>query len=308
MIKLGKYAYKDFLEYYTDVMNRYFRRMPPIPTNIYLSQDVAKNRNIKKKIASHCHFPSIINVLANDEDEEVRLEARKNEYWHLVGRFQDILGFARNERMAFARIEGFHNLVVLLIFEDDLQILREVLNNPAISLKMLVHFIRLLRERGNGRKDEQIMEIASEVMGQKRKQIVQISQINRAAKQLNLDQNLKTILHYLRDENNTVRLAIHNILLKEDPNRLNRLIHMAINQAHFQDKLNHFVTLTELIRLIDKSEKLKKVTVQSLNLPEEIKYGERNRSIKDYFNLLIRSKRIEIIRSIEDDLSEIENI
>jgi len=308
VLKLDKYVYNDFLEYYTDVMNRYFRRMPPIPTNIYLSQDVTKNNDIKKKIAIHCHFPSVINVLANDEDEEVRLEARKNEFWHLVGRFQDILGFARNERMAFARIEGFHNLVVLLIFEDDLKIIREVLNNPAISLKMLVHFIRLLRERGNGRKDEQIMEIATDVMGQKRKQIVQISQINRAAKQLNLDKNLRTILHYLRDENNTVRLAIHNILLKQHPNRLNRLIHMAINQEFFQNKLNHFVTLTELIRFIDKNDKLEKATVQSLNLPEEIKYGERSRTIKDYFSLLIRTKRIEIIRSVEDDLSEIENI
>ncbi len=308
MIQLGGYAYTDFLQYYMDVMDRYFRKTPPVPSNIYLSQDVIKNKEIKKQIARYCHFPSIINILANDEDEEIRMLARKNEFWNLVGRFQDILGFARTERMTFARIEGFHNLLVILIFEDDLQILAEALNNPAISLKMLVHFIRLLRQRGQGRKDEQILEIAMQVMSQKRKQIVQISQINRASRQLNQDRNLTTMLQYLRDENNTIRLAVQNILLREDANTLNRLVHLAILDDGFTSRLDHFVTLSRLLELLSKTEGLENTSVQILDLPEEIKSGERSRSIKDYFDLLLRSKRIEIIRSLESDLSRFDNI
>ncbi|HGY56152.1 MAG TPA: hypothetical protein ENK44_10640 [Caldithrix abyssi] len=308
MIQLGGYAYTDFLQYYMDVMDRYFRKTPPVPSNIYLSQDVIKNKEIKKQIARYCHFPSIINILANDEDEEIRMLARKNEFWNLVGRFQDILGFARTERMTFARIEGFHNLLVILIFEDDLQILAEALNNPAISLKMLVHFIRLLRQRGQGRKDEQILEIAMQVMSQKRKQIVQISQINRASRQLNQDRNLITMLQYLRDENNTIRLAVQNILLREDANTLNRLVHLAILDDGFTSRLDHFVTLSRLLQLLSKTEGLENTSVQILDLPEEIKSGERSRSIKDYFDLLLRSKRIEIIRSLESDLSRFDNI
>ena len=94
MFKAGGEQFKSYRDYYSQVMTRYFRRNPPIPTNYYLNGEAAESEDLKIKIAQHCYFPSILNILANDENEAVRRAARGTRFWKLAGRYQDILGLA----------------------------------------------------------------------------------------------------------------------------------------------------------------------------------------------------------------------
>ena len=118
-------------------MDRYFRKFPPVPTNLYLNSPKALNLPNKIKVASICHFPSIINTLVRDANHEVRDAAFKNDFWTLVGELQDVLGFEKNERREFARREVFRVIHVLLMFEDDLEVIKELLRNASISTMML---------------------------------------------------------------------------------------------------------------------------------------------------------------------------
>ena len=62
-------------------MERYFRKVPPIPTNIYLNQSEALKIEHRVKLAKICHFPSIINILYRDENAHVRKSIEKNDFW-----------------------------------------------------------------------------------------------------------------------------------------------------------------------------------------------------------------------------------
>lgn len=86
----------------------------------------------------------------------------------MVGRYQDILGFGKRERKAFARHEDRHNIFILLMFEDDPEVFTEVLNNPAISLTMLVRYIQLLQKRGRGKRDEHFLRLARQALARKK--------------------------------------------------------------------------------------------------------------------------------------------
>ena len=57
MFQVGEIKFNSIRDYYSEVMGKYFRRNPPVPTNIYLGGEVADSDALKIKIAQHCHFP-----------------------------------------------------------------------------------------------------------------------------------------------------------------------------------------------------------------------------------------------------------
>ncbi len=289
-------------------MDRYFRRTPPVPSNLYLSTDVAADPEIRIKVAGHCNFPTIINTLANDEDERVREAARKNPYWQLIGRFHDILGFAKRERKEFARIEGQHNLIVLLMLEVDADVISEALKNPAMSINMLALFLRFLKKRGKGRKDEQIYEIGLNILKEKREQIIKISEIRRASREKESAKQHTVILQYLSDQDRTVRQAIAILLSRLDANTIRDIIHKSLDGNNFEARLDHFLALSELNRFCKKREELNHMSVNYLDLPAKTIKEGHYRSIADYFNQLLNQKRIKIIETCAEDVTDFDNI
>ncbi|NOQ97244.1 MAG: hypothetical protein GQ561_03690, partial [Calditrichae bacterium] len=85
MIRKGTFTFQTEADYFKVVMERYFRRIPPIPTNLYLNLPEARKEENRIKIATLCHFPSIINTLARDKSYKVVEAALKNDFWVLVG-------------------------------------------------------------------------------------------------------------------------------------------------------------------------------------------------------------------------------
>jgi len=257
-------SFKDSLEYYAYIMERYFRRQPPIPSHIYLSGEAAEDSNVRRLVAEKCNFPSIINILANDENDLVRQTARENEFWKLVGRYQDILGFGRKERKSFAHNEGRQNIIVMLMFEDDPEIVEEILHNPAISLKMLVLYMQLLKKRGSGRKDFELQEIAKRILIERREQIIKISSIYKAAEKITETENISTLLGCLADHDRTVRRAIENILARQDASVIKQFVNYSLEEEKFDSSLSHFSVLSWLLSFVKKREDLRQTSISAL--------------------------------------------
>jgi hypothetical protein len=289
-------------------MDSYFRKVPPIPTNLYFQQELMEDADIRKRVAQHCQFASVINILANDENEAVRAAARNSDYWILVGKFQDILGFGKQERLKFARNEGQVNILVLLMHEDDLEVVREVLANPFITVEILAIFMRFLRERGGGKKDEQILEMANNALQVKRERIIKIANVKKAFQDLENSENIYTILNYIADEDRTVCKLIINMLNEKDPDTLKKFIYSSLESEKFDSYLIQYMVITELIQLIHRRADLKNVTISSIKLPDQSIRKGSFQSISSFFLQVLLKKQKLIVQKSAEELTDFNNI
>jgi len=308
LFQAGNEQFDSTRDYYSDVMQRYFRRNPPVPTNHYLTGDAAESEELKIKIAKHCHFPSILNILANDESELVQKVARDTKFWQLVGRYQDILGFGKRERRAFARIEGHPNILVLLMFEDDPDVINEVLHNPTVSLHILVLFQQLLKDRGIGRKDEQLQMIARGIIAERREQIIKISEIRKAAEQIDRPENIRIILKYLSERDITINRAIENILSAQPAEVVRKFVNMALEEDSFEHILAQFITLSALITLLKKRDDLKRIPISALKIKKKHSQKGPYYSIADFLSNLLIKKRLSVVKKSVSNITDFKNI
>ncbi|MBD3226511.1 MAG: hypothetical protein GF313_17430 [Caldithrix sp.] len=296
------------MDYYTYVMKNYFRKMPPVSTPEYLDQDLMDDADVRKQVAQHCHFPSIINVLANDPDEEVRTAARRNEYWQLLGQYQDVLGFEKRERMEFAKIEGEHNLVLLLMFEDDLEVIKEALSNSSLTVKMLALYFQLLSRRGQGKKDQQLYELARTILQERKSQIIKISQMHRAIREISVKDTFATIIRYLGDDNPMVRKATRNALNALKTEIINDIIFACLSLSKEQLNKNSFVAINELIKICTGREDLRKLSVDKLSVSKKAKLSKTYSSAAELFMDLLNKQRYKIASLVSEDTTNLENL
>ena len=308
MIKIGRFSFKNEAELFQYTMDRYFRKVPPIPTNIYLNQSEALKVEHRVKLAKICHFPSIINTLYRDENEQVRKSVETNDFWILVGKIQDVLGFDKKERKQFARSEFNKILVVLLMFEDDIEILSETLMNPSISIKMITIYIKLLTKRGKGKKDEQILAESKKILKEKKSRIIKAAEINKAFKDLNDQKNVDLLIHYLSNDDKVVRKAVTNILMDADPKFILQIIDIIIEGTVINSELDQYICLSEVLSVVRKRENLKRASISKLNLTSKQLEGKRYHSIADYFYQTLSRKKRMIIKSCVEDLTNFDKI
>ena len=128
-------------------MHKYFRKNAPVPNGFYLSQEIMDDINIRMAVARNCHFPSLISTLANDEADQVRKVAYQNEFWQLLGRFQDVLDFAKRERLFLASHEDSFNLLTLFMFERDLEVFENMEEKRAIEIDDAIKYADASREK-----------------------------------------------------------------------------------------------------------------------------------------------------------------
>jgi len=302
------FKFNSYVEYFIKIMDSYFRRVPPISTNIYLRQELLEDEEIRIQVAQHCQFSSVINVLANDENENIRSAARKNDFWVLVGKFQDILGFGKQERLKFARNEGQINILVLLMNEDDLEVVREILANPFITVEILAIFMRYLRERGSGKKDEQILEMANEALQTKRARIIKIAAVKKAFRDLENTGNIFSILHYVADKDLTIGKSIMNILNEKDPKTLKKIVYSSLESSKFESLLIQYMVIRELINLVYRRVDLQNVTISSIKIPAKSLRKGSFQSIASFFLQILLQKQKLIVKHSAEDLTDFGNI
>ena len=296
------------MEYFEYVIRKYFRKIPPIPTNLYLNSSDALEIENRAKVAELCHFPTIVNTLARDENEQVQQAAMKNEFWILIGQLQDVLGFDKKERKEFARQEVFRIILVLLMFEDDLDIIGEALRNASISTQMNTIYIQFIKERGGGKKDQQILKEAQKILAEKKQRIIKAAEITKARKNLQEKDHQYLLLLKLADEDNVIRKAIGNILVDIDPEILHKIINLAIERPPHDKILNRFIVLTELLNLVAKRDDIKRLTTNKLS-GEKFDYVNRGKhSIAKYFTNLINRQRRILLDKCQEDLTDLQHI
>ena len=205
MVQIGGKIFKNFFEYYEYVMQKYFRKHAPVPNGFYLSQEIMEDTNIRMAVARNCHFPSLISALANDEFDQVRKVAYKNEFWQLLGRFQDVLDFGKRERLFLASHEDSFNLITLLMFDRDLDVFAEILKNPFITINMMDLFLKILKQRSRDRIDEQMVEIVGNVISIRKEEDIKVQRINQLARQIKRTASMEQLLKMLGDEDPVIR-------------------------------------------------------------------------------------------------------
>lgn len=289
-------------------MDRYFRKVPPVPINIYLNQSKSLKIENRIKLAQICHFPSVINTLYRDENSQVRKAIEKNDFWILIGKIQDVLGFDKKERKQFARSEFNKILIVLLMFEDDIEILSEILMNPSISINMITTYVKLLTKRGKGKKDEQILTESKKILKEKKSRIIKAAEINKAFKNLNIKKNVDLLIQYLSNEDKIVRKAVTNILTDANPIFILQISNEIIEGESVLSELDQYICLTEVLTVVRKRENLKRESVKALNLTEKQLDGKRYHSIADYFYQILSRKKRMLVKSCVEDLTNFDKI
>ena len=263
MVQIADKIFTNFFEYYEYVMDKYFRKHAPVPNGFYLSQEIMEDMNIRMAVARNCHFPSLISALANDEYDQVRKVAYQNEFWQLLGRFQDVLDFGKRERMFLATHEDSFNLITLLIFERDLDVFTEILKNPFISIKMMELYLKLLKQRSKDRIDEQMVEIVDNVISIRKEENVKVQRINQLARQVKRTASMEQLLKMLGDEDPVIQRIVVSLLNSVDPMVLRKFIYVSLGKAKFDNLLQNFIILTELIKICKERSDLNKISVSS---------------------------------------------
>jgi hypothetical protein len=308
LIVKGKFTFQNEEEYFKVVMERYFRRIPPIPTNLYLNLPEAQKEENRVKIATVCHFPSIINTLARDKSYKVVEAALKNDFWILIGELQDVLGFGKKERKEFARQEVFRIILVLLMFEDDLDVIGEVLRNASVSTLMLSTFIKILENRGRGQKDKQFLKEAKKVLQEKKQRIIKASDLLKSRKKMLESQYQITIIQKLADDDKVIRKAVHNILADLDPALLIDLVILATKKDSSGKILEQFIILSELQELINRRDGLRQLTIANLNINRPLDPEFQNSTLTEYFLEIINRQRLFLLDRCQEDLTNFQHV
>ncbi len=308
MIKKGRFTFQTESEYFKFVMERYFRKIPPIPTNVYLNLGNSIDEKNRIKLATLCHFPSIVNTLARDKNYKVAEAALKNDFWLLVGELQDVLGFGKRERREFARQEVFRIILVLLMFEDDLDVIREVLRNASVSTQMLAIFINLLDKRGRGQKDRQILKEAQDVLLAKKQRIIKASEIKKSRKHLSQNEYQLSLVRKLADDDKVIRKAVHNILVDLKPELILEFILLTTKEGPKDEILSQFIILSELTQVIEKREDLRKTSAMELFEEKSADSKFRNLNVAEYFSDLINRQRLSLLDQCQEDLTDFQHV
>jgi hypothetical protein len=287
-------------------MKKYFRKVPPVPTNIYLNSPQARLVENRTQVAALCHFPSVLNILIRDPDYTIQSTARNNDFWPLIGELQDVLGFEKRERKEFARQEVFRIMLVLLLFEDDIDVLREVLRNASLSTQMLNTYIQLLQARSRGKKDQLILVESQKILTEKKQRIVKAAEIRKAAKNFDDLNAQRVLLLKLADDDKVIRKAVGNVLLDLKPAVLFQFVRTAVRDQLPDSALSHFIILSELLNLLTRREDLRQKQAHSL-MTETLTEFETI-SASDYLTRLLNTRRLELLDSCQDDLTNFQNV
>lgn len=199
-------------KFFDYVIKKYFRVKPRVPEDVYIAAIRNKPYYIRQQLAQVSHFPKVVEALAEDVDPLVRQAAFNNEYWEILGQFKPLLKLTKEEKLSFIEKEGFQNLLVFIVFEDDPDVLERVFLNPSISLQMLNSYLHYLESRGFGPKDEQILKRLQQVILLKKNRIVKISKILHFHRFRTSFSFFKEILSFFLEEDPVILQSLLNTL------------------------------------------------------------------------------------------------
>ena len=196
----------------------------------------------------------------------------------------------------------------MLIFEDDLDVIGEVLRNASVSTLMLNTYIKLLENRGRGQKDQQILKEAQKALQEKKQRIIKVSELLKSRKKLLEPDYQFSMIQKLADNDKVIRKAVHNILVDLDPALLIDLVALTIKNVSRDIILQQFIILSELLNLIGKREDLRHLAVSSLSINRPPDPEFQNNTLTEYFVEIINRQRLSLLDRCQEDLTNFQHV
>jgi len=197
---------------FNHVVSIYFHRPLPLPRENYLDVVSKQPAKIRTQVARYCHFPEVVQYLADDPNKEVAAEARQNEFWQLLGQYFSLLSISKKEKIQFIRREGLANILVFVIFEADIEVLRELYFHPDISVPMLNTLKNCIAERCKTGKGKSILDLLESVIKVRRRRIFRVTEVFHNSKISDARQSVTKIFSFLLDEDEVVVMSAVNVL------------------------------------------------------------------------------------------------
>jgi len=219
-----------------------------------------------------------------------------------------VLDFGKRERIFLARHEDTFNLITLLMFERDLEVFAVILENPFITVDMMELFVKLLKQRSHDRVDEQMLEMVNNTIHVRKEENVKVRKINQLVGQIKRTSNIEQLLKMLSDDDPMIRKMVKQLLSSIDPMIFRKFIFHSLGKANFDNHLQNFIILSELINICKSRKDLNRISVRSMNpIGLKIKTG-KHRYMSDFFLHLLTKKRTGIVKSSEEDVTDFSNV
>ncbi len=159
------------------VLKHYFRVYPDEPLDIYVDKIRKLPYAERIKAVRSTQYPDVLIALAKDTDPAVREEVYKTEFWQLIGNNLEVIEFPRNEKIKLLKDGELHILLTFLLFEKDVEVIKEILNHPLFSLQIIVEYDKIMHERAFGLEDQKILNSISKIVKEKKERFHIISEI-----------------------------------------------------------------------------------------------------------------------------------
>ncbi|OPX34056.1 hypothetical protein B1H10_04505 [candidate division KSB1 bacterium 4484_188] len=282
------------------VLEKYFRRTPPLPIQYYLPAIVEKPAAFRLQVAQVCRCPDVLEKLARDSDPMVAQQARQSEYWQLLGQYRQLLALPTEEKIDFIRRESFPVLLVFVAFETNLKILKEVFSHPGMSLHMLSTLRRHLEKRRNEFDVNPLLQIVQNVIAVRRRRILKVTEVFRQVKSDDGGDSIPRLLHFLLDEDEVVVRSAVNMLKQFDYSLLRK--HIFSNSPFAEAPPNN----EKIWRMLQNLKKHYRLSCEPLlNMPDSpLGITESQQTFLEDIYL----RKIQLLKNCTENLDQTENL
>lgn len=170
-------AVKDKFDIAKTILRDHFRISLPAPQELYVQKTFSQPLRKRQLAAASTRFPCLIEALANDEDNETRRIARSRLYWKYISENRHLLAMGFSEKRSFVSREPIESLLVFLLEETDEAILRELFQNPSVSVSTLSAYREHLYKRRQGYNDDRLLYLIDNIITVKRERIIKVADI-----------------------------------------------------------------------------------------------------------------------------------
>jgi|GEM_PF-4400580 len=170
-------AVKNKFDIAKTILRDHFRISLPTPREPYIKETLGQSLRKRQLAASSTRFPSLIEALANDQDVDVRRIAQSRPYWKYVSENRHLLEMSFNEKRSFVSREPIESLMVFLLEETDEAILRELFQNPSVTIKTLSVYREYLNSRRQSYSDDRLIYQLDNTITIKRERILKVADI-----------------------------------------------------------------------------------------------------------------------------------
>ncbi len=168
---------------------------------------------------------------------------------------------------------------------------------------MLTVYINLLKKRGRGQKDQQMLKEAQKSLLEKKDRIVKASDIQKSRKHLTDPAHQEVLLEKLADPDPVIRRAIPNILVDIKPIVLLDFVRLASKPFPTDKILVQFNILTQFLHLIEKRDPLKRIPLSELPVEDITESEKSSQNLAEYFNDRLNRQRLLLIDQCQEDLT-----